>query len=129
MFAKSWMKKCAVLSESITVEIILFKTWCYFSFNWAIFASCNLIYSIWSYLSFVEIKREIIFLIWIHTLLWHWFRFNSWEKLCYVYWMNKTLWERKLLINYTMTSHHWNNKTDTVLNVKDQHRASHMNVR
>jgi len=49
-------------------------------------------------------------LIWIHTFLWHWFKLNSWEKLCYVYWMNKTLWERKSLINYIMISHHQNNK-------------------
>jgi len=56
-------------------------------------------------------------LIWIHTFLWHWFKFNSWEKLCYVYWMNKTLWERKSLVNYTTTLHHWNNKTDTVLSI------------
>ena len=56
-------------------------------------------------------------LIWIHTLLWHQFKFNSWEKLCYVYWMNKTLWKRKSLIDYMMTSRHWNNKIDTMLSV------------
>ncbi len=46
MFAESWMKKCAVLSESVMIETILFKTWCCFLFNWVIFASYNLIYSI-----------------------------------------------------------------------------------
>ncbi len=56
-------------------------------------------------------------LIWIHTLLWHQFKFNSWEKLCYVYWMNKTLWKRKSLIDYMITSRHWNNKIDTMLSV------------
>ena len=56
-------------------------------------------------------------LIWIHTLLWHRFKFDSWEKLCYVYWMNKILWERKSLVNYTMTSRHRNNKIDTILSV------------
>jgi len=60
MFAKSWMKKCAVLSESVTTEMILFKTWRCFSFNWAIFVSHNLIYSIWSYSSSAKIKKETI---------------------------------------------------------------------
>ncbi len=62
MFAKSWMKKCAVLSESVMIETILLKTWCCFSFNWVIFASYNLICSIWSYLSFAKIKEETILL-------------------------------------------------------------------
>ncbi len=65
------------------------------------------------------IKIHLIWfnLIWIHTLLWHRFKFDSWEKLCYVYQMNKTLWERKLLIDYMMTSRHRNNKINTMLSV------------
>ncbi len=62
MFAKLWMKKCAVLSEFIMIETILLKTWCCFSFNWMIFASYNLIYLIWSYLSSAKIKEETILL-------------------------------------------------------------------
>ncbi len=62
MSAKSWMKKCAVLNKSVMTEMILFKTWCCFSFNWAIFASCNLIYSIWSYSSSAKIREETILL-------------------------------------------------------------------
>ncbi len=62
MFAKSWMKKCAVLNKSVMIEMILFKTWCCFSFNWAIFASYNLIYLIWSYSSSVKIREETILL-------------------------------------------------------------------
>ncbi len=56
-------------------------------------------------------------LIWIHTLLWHRFKFDSWEKLCYVYRTNKILWKRKSLIDYMMTSRCWNNKIDTILSV------------
>ena len=62
MSAESWMKKCTVLSESAMIETILFKNWCCFSFNWAIFASHNLIYSIWSYSSSVKIREETILL-------------------------------------------------------------------
>ena len=60
MSAESWMKKCAVLSESVMTETILFKTWRCFSFNWAIFASHNLICSIWSYSSSAKIRKETI---------------------------------------------------------------------
>ncbi len=62
MFAELWMKKCTVLNESVTTEMILLKTWRCFLFNWAIFASCNLIYSIWSYLNSAKIKEETILL-------------------------------------------------------------------
>ncbi len=76
--------------------------------NWFLFLLILCIFTIFADLIWFD-------LIWIHTFLWHWFKFNSWEKLCYVYQMNKTLWERKLLVDYTTTSHRWNNKTDTVL--------------
>jgi len=57
----------------------------------------------------------IVIVIVIHTLLWHWFKLNSWETLCYLYWVNKTFWERKSLVIYTTASRSWNNKIDTVL--------------
>ncbi len=56
-------------------------------------------------------------LIWIHTLLWHRFKLNSWETLCYLYRVNKTLWERKSLVVYMMTSRRWNNDHETMYQV------------
>ncbi len=32
-----------------------------------------------------------IIVIVIHTLLWYWFRLDSWRTLCYLYRVNKTL--------------------------------------
>ncbi len=57
----------------------------------------------------------IVIVIVIHTFLWHWFRLNSWETLCYLYQVNKTLWERKSLVVYTTASCSRNNEIDTVL--------------
>ncbi len=57
----------------------------------------------------------IVIVIVIHRFLWHWFRLNSWETLCYLYRVNKTLWERKSLIIYMTASRSWNNEIDTVL--------------
>jgi len=57
----------------------------------------------------------IVIVIVIHTLLWHRFRLNSWETLCYLYWVNKILWERKSLVVYTTASCSRNNEIDTVL--------------
>ena len=57
----------------------------------------------------------IVIVIVIHTLLWHRFRLNSWETLCYLYRVNKTLWERKSLVVYTAASRSRNNEIDTVL--------------
>ncbi len=57
----------------------------------------------------------IVIVIVIHTFLWHRFKLNSWETLCYLYWVNKTLWERKSLVVYTTASRSWNNEIDTVL--------------
>ncbi len=57
----------------------------------------------------------IVIIIVIHTFLWHWFRLNSWETLCYLYRVNKTLWRRKSLIIYTTASCSRNNEIDTVL--------------
>ncbi len=57
----------------------------------------------------------IVIVIVIHTFLWHRFRLNSWRTLCYLYQVNKTLWERKSLVVYTTASRSRNNKIDTVL--------------
>ncbi len=61
------------------------------------------------------IQRSIVIVIVIHTFLWHQFKLDSWETLCYLYRVNKTLWERKLLVIYTTASRSWNNEIDTVL--------------
>ncbi len=58
---------------------------------------------------------SIVIVIVIHRLLWHWFRLDSWRTLCYLYRVNKTLWERKSLVVYTTASRSWNNEIDTVL--------------
>ncbi len=49
--------------------------------------------------------------------MWHQFKLNSWETLCYLYWVNKTLWERKSLVVYTTTSRRWNNDHETMYQV------------
>ncbi len=64
---------------------------------------------------FMHITEMIVIIIVIHTFLWHQFRLNSWETLCYLYWVNKILWERKSLIIYITALRSWNNKIDTVL--------------
>ncbi len=46
----------------------------------------------------------IVIVIVIHTLLWHRFRLDPWETLCYFYRVNKTLWGRKPLAVYTTAS-------------------------
>ncbi len=56
-----------------------------------------------------------VIVIVIHTFLWHWFKLDSWETLCYLYRVNKTLQERKSLVIYTIASCSWNNKIDIVL--------------
>ncbi len=68
----------------------------------------------WTFISFDLIWFD---LIWIHTFLWHWFKLNSWETLCYLYRVNKTLWERKSLVVYMMTSRRWNNDHETMYQV------------
>ncbi len=60
----------------------------------------------------VLIKQIVIV---IHTFLWHWFRLDSWETLCYLYRVNKTLWERKSLVVYTTALRSRNNEINTVL--------------
>ena len=57
----------------------------------------------------------IVIVILIHTFLWHRFRLDSWETLCYLYRVNKTLWERKSLVVYTTALRSRNNEIDTVL--------------
>ncbi len=79
----------------------------------------------WLLYHFSEIKALIFWLyiwfdlnlIWIHTFLWHWFRLNSWETLCYLYWVNKTFWKRKSLVIYTTTLRRWNNDHETMYQV------------
>ncbi len=61
------------------------------------------------------IESIIVIVIVIYTFLWHWFRLDSWETLCYLYRVNKTLWERKLLVVYTTALRSQNNEIDTVL--------------
>ncbi len=39
------------------------------------------------------------------------------RKLCYVYQMNKILWERKSLIDYTATAYHQDNNAETIVSV------------
>ncbi len=60
-------------------------------------------------------ERDAVIVIVIHTFLWHWFRLDSWRTLCYLYWVNKTLWERKSLVVYMTASRSRNNEIDTVL--------------
>ena len=59
--------------------------------------------------------EKFIIVIVIHTFLWHRFRLDSWETLCYLYRVNKTLWERKSLVVYMIASRSRNNEIDTVL--------------
>ncbi len=66
-------------------------------------------------MSFIIDFQETVIVIVIHTFLWHWFKLNSWETLCYLYQVNKTLWERKSLVIYMIASCSWNNEIDTVL--------------
>ncbi len=63
----------------------------------------------------VEFVIVIVIVIVIHTFLWHRFRLDSWETLCYLYRVNKTLWERKSLVVYTTALRSRNNEIDTVL--------------
>jgi hypothetical protein len=63
----------------------------------------------------IVIDYNWLIMIVIHTLLWHRFKLDSWETLCYLYWVNKTLWERKSLVVYMTASRSWNNEIDTVL--------------
>ncbi len=65
--------------------------------------------------TWITTRKWLLIVIVIHTFLWHWFRLNSWETLCYLYRVNKTLWRRKSLIIYTTASRSWNNEIDTVL--------------
>jgi len=45
--------------------------------------------------------KHILIMIVIYTLLWHWFKFNLWEKLCYIYWMNDWQWDSSVHdVNY-----------------------------
>ncbi len=71
----------------------------------------------WAEFARIYISNDLIWFDLFHTLLWHWYWIDSWKTLCYVYWMNKTLWERKSLVDYTATAHRWNNNVETMYSV------------
>ena len=85
----------------------------YFSNVWRILHTCSQCCFFVS--KYTKMSFRYICLSVIHTFLWHRFRLDSWETLCYLYRVNKTLWERKSLVVYTTASRSRNNKIDTVL--------------
>jgi len=68
-----------------------------------------------SAINILKLSNNLVTVTVIHTFLWHQFRLDSWETLCYLYRVNKTLWERKSLVVYTTASRSRNNEIDTVL--------------
>ena len=63
-----------------------------------------------SQLSLNRYENKSVIVIVIHTPLWHRFKSDPWGKLCYVYRMDKTLWGRKSLADYTATSRRRNSE-------------------
>jgi len=95
------------------IELINDSTFSYFWVYWMFFVK---LLKVKKYLNENLLKKFITSsLSVIHTFLWHRFRLDSWETLCYLYRVNKTLWERKSLVVYTTASRSRNNKIDTVL--------------